>query len=167
MSRWTPVRGASICAYCRWKGLGDISLDGPRRDARLPDRDVDGAVLAVGLLGVGAEREDVLRAQLFLDPLRDLTDLLGAGDVKYGAAGLARDFVELLLDAEVRNREVHGDEIDRGAGRARVAKQSRIVHVRVVVRAVGDDHERLAALQRAELVETEHDRVVERGRSAR
>ena len=65
-----------------------------------------------------------------------------------------------------RDGDPHADEVDRRAAGTRVAQQRRVVDVGVVIGAVGDDDEGLAPLQRPELVEAEHDRVVERRRAA-
>jgi hypothetical protein len=93
------------------------------------DLDRDRPVLTVGLLGIRAERHDILRAELFLDALGDLADLRGARDVKDLAPGLVGDLVDLLADSEVENGDSDADEVDRRAAGARVAQERRVIDV--------------------------------------
>src|ERR1017187_6567432 len=159
------LRGVVMRRILTYGRAGEVAADRLGVQLGILQLHLDRAELVLALSRIRQIPQKVLRAQFRLDLPVDLRQRRGLADEERLGARVRGELGHFRLDTHVEKREVQADEVDRHAGRARIAAQRRVVGPRVVVVAVRQDDDGFPSGQRAELVERHDDGVVERGAS--
>src|SRR6202162_985495 len=156
-----PVRRQAQVPSKRERRLGVVAGESPRLQRGGLDLHFD---LAPLVLAAGAGRvvgEQVLAAQLLGNLAVDGFQVLRGSDVEGLPARHLCELIQLVLDVQLRARDLQADAVDRDAGPAHVLETRLEIELGSGVLAVGQDDERLLPLDPGELVEAVDDRVVE------